>query len=108
MKFLHILIDLFFSVLERKKEATTDDEQNLINGNSKIENGEYKVLVTTFVKRFITSDRTNQDINIGNQHQKQINEFFVYQKIEVSISCKIQTFFNFIFLRYTWWSLCIL
>ena len=69
-----------FSYLERKKEATTDDEQNLINGKSKIENVGNKVLVTTFVKRFITSDRTNQDINIGKKRLKQIDEFFVHQK----------------------------
>ena len=77
MTLLRVFNHSVCSYLERKKEATTDDEQNLINGNSKIENEGYNVLVTTFVKRFITSDTTKQDINIGNQQQKQ-NEYFVY------------------------------
>ena len=52
--------------LERKKEATTDNEQNLIDGNSEIKVfAGFKVLVTTFVKKFVTSDRTGEDTNIG-------------------------------------------
>ena len=55
--------------MERKKEASTDKEQNLIDGHSEIKVfAGFKVLVTTFVKKFISSDRTGEDINIGKNN----------------------------------------
>ena len=51
----------------RKKEVTIDDNQNLSNGYSELKSySSYKVLLTKFVKKFSTTDTTNQDIDIGN------------------------------------------
>ena len=61
----------FVHCLERKKEATKDKQQNVIDGNSEIKNlSGSKVLVTTFVKKFVTSDKTQEDINIGKNNSK--------------------------------------
>ena len=61
----------FVHCWERKKEATKDKQQNVIDGNSEIKNlSGSKVLVTTFVKKFITSDKTQEDINIGKNNSK--------------------------------------
>ena len=52
--------------MERKKEATPDNEQNLMNEHSELKSYPgYKVLITTFVRKFVTADSMNQDANIG-------------------------------------------
>ena len=55
-----------FVYLERKKETVTDEVQNIIDGNSDIKaDSNDHFLVVTFVRKLLTSDNNEEDVNIG-------------------------------------------
>ena len=57
---------LSYPYMERKKEVTVENAQNLKKIHSELKSYPgNKVLIITFVKKFSTSDTTNQGINIG-------------------------------------------
>ena len=52
--------------MERKKETVTDEVQNIIDGNSDIKaDSNDHFLVVTFVRKLLTSDNNEEDVNIG-------------------------------------------
>ena len=61
------LFDYFLLIyLERKKETVTDEVQNIIDGNSDIKaDSNDHFLVVTFVRKLLTSDNNEEDVNIG-------------------------------------------
>ena len=64
------LFDYFLLIyLERKKETVTDEVQNIITGDSNsLRNSNDHFLVVTFVRKLLTSDTNEEDVNIG-KHQ---------------------------------------
>ena len=65
----------------------------------------YKVLITTFVRKFVTTDTTNQDVNIGKDNlicsKNIILKYLIHRKIKQSISilCKVPRTAFFYFSR---------
>ena len=70
-KILLALFDHYVLIyLERKNETVIDEVQNIITGDSDIlKNSNDRFLVVTFVRKLLTSDTNEEDINIGKKQQ---------------------------------------
>ena len=68
-KILLALFDHYVLIyLERKNETVIDEVQNIITGDSDIlKNSNDRFLVVTFVRKLLTSDTNEEDINIGKK-----------------------------------------
>ena len=54
--------------LERKNETVIDAVQNIITADSDIlKNSNDRFLVVTFVRKLLTSDTNEEDVNIGKK-----------------------------------------